>query len=40
MKSKNMHDFPTPPQQQKKCMFFPFKFIFSIVVVREGKERK
>jgi hypothetical protein len=39
MKSKNVHDFPTPIQQTKS-MFSPFKFHFFIVVVREGKERK
>jgi hypothetical protein len=39
IKSKSVHDFLTPPQQQKYDYFFSLDF-FYIVVVREGKERK
>jgi len=39
MKSRNVHDFPTTLYQQKYVCFFLFRFIFSIVVVKEGKEK-
>jgi hypothetical protein len=40
MKSKNVHNIPTLPQQQQKVCFLPLNSFFFIIVVREGKERK
>jgi CRISPR/Cas system endoribonuclease Cas6 (RAMP superfamily) len=35
----NVHNFPTTLQQQKKCIFVPFKFIIFTSVVKKGKEK-